>query len=301
MEEMLQESSATARPKPPLTRRLRVWCLFLVICGSVLCLTYGGVHFLLRMFQPHAFLDDRIYDAFLAFALLAIPARIFWVMLGTRLSTGRWTKSPQERRQRVAQCATKRTGVVRPSGWTWTVYCLKWANFTSREPETPATRKLVARAVLLLGLLGYVAACLFPLVAVGAAFADDNTRTETAGFLVIAVLLALIPWWLTRSLFRYRNTHPFMRTQPEELEEIRARHTQWHIQESRKPLRDKIIATVTTLAVFTFWWLRAMVFHPNRHHDSWVTPAIYTPFAFYAVLIQFRKPRTSSSIPDPSH
>lgn len=294
------EASATQRPKPPLSRRVRGWSLILLICGGVLGLTYGGFHFLLRTFQPHASLDDRIYDAFLAFALLALPARVFWVMLGTRLSTGRWTKSPQERRQRAAQCAAKRPGTARPSAWTLTLYCLKWANFTARQPEFPPGRRLTARAVLLLALLGYIAACLFPLIGVGAALDDSNTRVATAIFSLMALLSAILPWWLTRSLLRYKRTHPFMQTPPEELEQIRARHTQWHIQESRKPLRDKIIATVTTLAIFTFWWLRATVLHPNRHHDSWITPAIYTPFALYTVLIQFRKPKVSSSLPDPS-
>jgi hypothetical protein len=293
MPDELIEQPATPRAKAPLSKRVRAWSLILLICGGVLGLVYGGFHFLLRTFQPHASLDDRIYDAFLAFALLAIPARIFWVALGTRLSTGRWTKSPQERRQRAAQCAAKRPGTVRPSAWTWTVYCLKWANFTARQPEFPAGRRLAARGVLLLALLGYIAACLLPLVGVGAALDDDNTRVATAVFSLTALLIAILPWWLTRSLLRYKRTHPFMQTPPEELEQIRARHTQWHIQESRKPLRDKIIATVITLAVLTFWWLRATVFHPNRYHDSWITPAIYTPFALYAVLIQFRKPKAS--------
>jgi len=293
MEETSQDGTATPGPKPPLSRRVRAWSLVVLICGVVLGLAYGGIHFLLRAFQRSAFLDDRIYDAVLAIVLLAVPARIFWTMLGTRLSTGRWTKTPQQRRQRVAQCAAKRPGVVRPSGWTWTIYCFKWANFTARQPETPVASWFVARAVLLLGLLGYIAACLLPLVAVGAAFADDNTRVATAVFLLMAPLIAILPWWLTRSLLKYKRTHPFMQTQPQELEAIRAQHTHWRIQESRKPLRAKIITTAVTLAVPLFWWLRSTIFHSHHHNDSWITAAMYTPFALYAVFVQFHKPKVS--------
>ena len=291
MEETPQEAPATARPKPPLWKRVRGWALILAIYSVVLGLAYGGIHFLLRAFQSGSLLDDRIYDAILATAMLALPARIFWVMLGTRLSTGRWTKPPQERRQRVAQCAAKRSGVTQPSGWAWAIHWFKWANFKARQAETAPIQRLAARALLLLGLLGYLVACLFPLICVGAAFADDNTRVATVVFLAMAPLFAIIPWMLTRSLLRYRSTHPFMRTQPEELGEIGARHTQWHIQESQKPLKTKIITTVLTVAGLGFWWLRATVFHAHHPHESWTTPAMYTPFALYAVLIQFRKPK----------
>ncbi len=290
---------ATPRPKAALSRRARVWALFLLVCSVVLGLTYGGIHFLFRTFQHSAFLDDRIYDAVVAFGLLAIPARIFWTMLGTRLSTGRWTKTPQERRERVAQCATKssttRSRVAQPSLWTWLIYSLKWANYTAREPEIPPARRYAARAVLLLGLLGYLAACLLPLIGIGASLADDNTRTATAIFLGITALLALIPWWLTRSLLRYRSTHPFMRTQPEELGEISARHTQWHIQENQKPLRSKIISTAMILAAYGYWWIRVTVYHSHHSNESWVTPALWTPFTIYGIYVQFRRPKVSQA------
>ena len=298
-----QEAPATPRPTPPLSKRVRVWALFLLICSVVLGLAYGGIRFLVHAFRPGTFLDDRIYDVAVACGLLAPAACIFWAMLGTRLSTGRWTQTPQERRervaQRVAQPAAKRTTtgprVAQPSWWTWLIYSLKWANYTAREPEVPTTRRFAARAVLLLGLLGYLAACLLPLIGVGAAFADDNTRTATVGFLVIAVLFAILPWWLTRSLLRYRSTHPFMRTQPEELQEISSQHTQWHIQENQKPLRSKILSTATIVALCGYWWLRVTVYHPHHPHESWLTPVMWTPFAIYGIYVQFRKPKVSQT------
>ena len=302
MPEPQQDAPATPRPTPLLWKRVRAWALIFLIYSVVLGLAYGGVHFLLHAFRPGVFLGDRIYYTAVAFGMLTIPARTFWVMLGTRLSTGRWTKTPQERRERVAQCvaqsAAKRTTtssrVAQPSLWTWLIYGLKWANYTAREPETPTARRFAARAVLLLGLLGYLAACLLPLIGVGAAFAD-NTRTATMLFLALAVLFALLPWWLTRSLLRYRSMHPFMRTQPEELEEIGARHTQWHIQENQKPLRSKIISTATILALYGYWWVRATVYRSHHANDSWVTPALWTPFAIYGIFVQFRKPKLSQS------
>jgi len=287
------------RPMPLLSKRVRVWALFLMICSVVLGLAYGGIRFLVHALRPGAFLGDRIYDAAIALGLLAFPARIFWVILGTRLSTGRWTRTPQERRERVAQCAAKRTTtrsrVAQPSLWTWLIYGLKWANYTARESETPTARRFAARAVLLLGLMGYLAACLLPLICIGAAFADDNTRTATVLFFAMAALCTLLPWWLTRSLLRYRSTHPFMRTRPEELEEIGAQHKQWHIQENQKPLRSKIISTATILAIYGYWWARATVYHSHHANDSWVTPALWTPFAIYGIFVQFRKPKPSQT------
>jgi hypothetical protein len=278
---------------------VRVWALFLLVCSVVLGLTYGGIRFLVHAFRPGAFLGDRIYDAAIALSLLAIPARIFWTMLGTRLSTGRWTKTPQERRERMTQCAAKRTmtrsRVAQPSWWTWLIYGLKWANYTAREPETPRARLFAARAVLLLGLLGYLATCLLPLIGIEAAFADDNTRAATMFFLALAVVFALLPSWLTRSLLHYRSTHPSMRTQREELEEISAQHTQWHIQENQKPVRSKIISTAMILAIYGYWWARATVYHSHHPHDSWVTPAMWTPFAVYGIFVQFRKPKVSQA------
>ena len=301
MAETAQDASATPQPTPLPSRRIRVRALFILICSVVLGLTYGGIHFLLRAVRPHAFLDDRLYDTAIALAFLIFPARIFWVMLGTRLSTGRWTKTPEQRRQNMAQWAAKRAAtprtVTRPSGWSLMIYWLKWANYNAREPQTPPGRRLAARALLLLGLLGYVAACLFPLVCVGAAFADDNTHTATVFFLVMAAFFVLIPWSLTRSLLRYRSKHPFMRTQPEELGELGAQHTQWWMQESQKPLRAKLIASLAAFALPGFWWLRLTVFHGHHPHDSWVTPLMYTPFALYAVIMQFRKPGPSRQSP----
>jgi hypothetical protein len=290
------DQPATLRPKVALSGRTKVWALFLLICSVVLGLAYGGIRFLAHAFRPGAFLGDRVYDVAIACGLLAFPARIFWTMLGTRLSTGRWTKTSQER---VAQCATKRTAtgsrVAQPSWWTWLIYSLKWANYTARELETPPTRRFAARAVLLVGLLGYLVACLLPLIGIGASLADDNTRTATAIFLVITALLALIPWWLTRSLLRYRSTHPFMRTQPEELGEISTRHTQWHIQENQKPLRSKIISTAMILAAYGYWWIRVTVYHSHHPNESWVTPALWTPFTIYGIYVQFRKPKVSQT------
>jgi len=291
------DQPTTSRPKAALWKRARAWALILLICSVVLGLACGGFYFLLHAFRPGVFLGDRIYDTAIALGLFAVPARIFWTSLGTRLSTGRWTRTPQERRERVAQCAAKRSTtrprVAQPSWWTWLVYSLKWANYTAREPEISRARLFAARAVLLLGLLGYLATCLFPLVCVGAAFADDNTRTATVLFLAMAALCALLPWWLTRSLLRYRSTHPFMRTQPEELEEIGARHTQWHIQENQKPLRSKIISTVTILAAYGYWWVRATSYRSHHANDSRITPAMWTPFMIYGIFVQFRKPKLS--------
>ena len=290
---------AAPRPKAALSKRVRVWALFLLIYSVVLGLAYGGIRFLVHAFRPSAFLGDRIYDVAIACGLLALPARIFWTMLGTRLSTGRWTRTPQERRERMSQCAAKRTStgprIAQPSLWTWLMYCLKWANYTAREPETPTGRRFAARVVLLVGLLGYLAACLLPLIGVGAAFADDNTRTATVGFFVLAGLFALLPWWLTRSLLRYRSTHPFMRTQPEELGEITYRHTQWHIQENQKPLRSKIISTVTILTIYAYWWLRATFYHSHHPHETWITPAMWTPLTIYGIYVQYRKPKIPQS------
>ena len=291
------DQPATSRPKAPLWKRARAWALILLIYSVVLGLAYGGIRFLLHAFRPGVFLGDRIYDTAVALGMLTIPARIFWVMLGTRLSTGRWTRTPQERRERVAQCATKRSTtrprVAQPSWWTWLIYSLKWANYTAREPEISRARLFAARAVLLLGLLGYLATCLFPLVCVVAAFADDNTRSATIFFLAMAVFFAIIPWGFTRSLLRYRSTHPFMRTQPEELGEISVEHTQWHKQENQKPLRAKIISTATILALCGYWWSRVTIYHSHHPHESWITPAMWTPFAVYGIFVQFRKPKLS--------
>jgi hypothetical protein len=44
--------------------------------------------------------------------------------------------------------------------------------------------------------------------------------------------------------------------------------------------------------VYALWWFRVTVHHAQHPHESWVTPAMATPFFLYSIWVQFRKPKT---------
>jgi hypothetical protein len=144
-----------------------------------------------------------------------------------------------------------------------------------------------------LAVLGVAA---FGVIAIGAAFADDNTHTATLLFIALGLAALIWPGMVAWKLVRGLRAGKVGATR-EELDALRARRTAYHVRENQKPLRSKLISTAVAGGVYALWWFRVTVHHAQHPHESWVTPAMATPFFLYSIWVQFRKPKTAPPQP----
>ena len=284
--------------KAPLWKRgrVRVWTILILLYAIILGMAAGAVPLLRSVFRPGIALDDRLMHLLWAAGLLAPLAYTVRYFVRVRLKTGRWRGTPeqrqQERQQRLAQyypskgkrvCAAKQTSLV--------TYAIKWASCSAFDPACTTGQRAVAWLVLTgytVALLGIAA---FGVICFGAAF-DNNTITATLAILALGVTALLWPgavaWRMIRGLRAGK-----VGTTREELDQLRAQRSDWRMRESQKPLRTKLLTTVFLVVIYGLWWMRVTVHHAQHPHESWVTPAIWTPALIYSIWVQFRRPKNA--------
>ncbi len=289
-------ATAPAKPKPTLWRRIRAWAIILSLYAVILGMAAGGILLLRPSFHSSIPWDERLV---LALGLLAPLAWIIWFFLKKRWQTGRWSESPEQREQRRAQCranGTCRPGRTRPQSWARSL--LHWAGYTAFEPSCTAWQRIAGWTVLAGYALYLLALTAIGVICIGASFADSNTLHACLLFIGLGLLLFLIPGMAVRAFIR-RISAGQVRVSREEMEQVRTQRAAWRVRESQKPLRSKMFTVLFIVAAYGWWWLRVTLFHAQHPHESWVTPAIYTPFALYLIWSQFRRPKASSPAAEP--
>ena len=282
----------TAKCKAPLGKRVRAWSIIVTLYATFLGMAVGAVWLLRSVFDPGVAMDDRLMHLLWAGSLLAPLGFVVRYFVRIRLKTGRWRGTPeqrkQDREQRLAKCGVDGTrrgtcGVKRDSPIK---YAIKWASCAAFQPTYAGWQRSAAWIVLAAYTLAVLAVAAFGVICFGAAF-DHNTVTATlfmiAMGLVVAVWPAMVAWRLIRGI---RNGR--VGTTREELDELRAQRAAWAMREQQEPLRSKLISTAIGLAVYALWWIRVTVHHAQHPRESWVTPAMGTPFILYSIWVQFR-------------
>jgi hypothetical protein len=293
----LEATDPNPKCKSPLSKRVRAWTVVAAIYAIILGAAAGAIPLLHSAFRPDVALDDRLMHLLWAALLLAPLGFTLRYFVRVRMKTGKWRGTPeyrqQERQQRLAQCSVD--GTKRGCGAnqnSLVTYAIKWASYSAFAPESLPWQRAAAWLVLAAYTLVVLGAAAFGLICFGAAFADDNTITATLLFIALGLITliwpAVVVWKLVRG-FRAGKVG----TTREELDALRARQTAWRVRESSKPLRSKIVGTAILVAVYALWWLRVTVHHAQHPHESWVAPAMWTPFFLYCIWTQFRRPKNA--------
>jgi hypothetical protein len=266
---------------------VRAWAVLLLIVAIPMGMAVGGGFWVKKALRPGSPWEDTLYYLMISVAFFAPLGFVAWTLARTKMKTGRWTVSAEVRRQRAGQCTTQGCAARQNS---WTSYAVKWASCTAMDSECPPWQRAAAWAVLagyMLAMLGMTA---IAVICFGAAFADDNTTVATCLFIGLGLAVLLVPGLAVRGLIRAIGAGKVGATR-DEVEQIRAQRAERRAQEWQKPLRSKVGTTVFLLAMYGLWWARATLHRGQHPHESWVTPAMWTPFVVYAIWVQFRRPK----------
>ena len=158
------------------------------------------------------------------------------------------------------------------------------------EPARPPWQRAAGWAVLAIYAITMLA-----LTALGVICFGAGVATLATGGLMIAglgLVILIFPAVAVRSLIRGIRAGKVGATR-EELDQMRAQQSVWRAREWQKPLRSKLLSTVLVLAFYSLWWLRVTVHHKQHPHESWLTPAMWTPVLIYSIYSQFRKPKST--------
>jgi hypothetical protein len=285
--------------KPPLWKRARAWTIIVLIYAIILGMAAGAVPLLRSVFRSGVAPDDRLMHLVWAAMLLAPLGFMVRYFVRVRLKTGRWRGTPeqrqQDRAQRLAKCSIESKGkrVCAANQNSLETYAVKWASYTAFAPEGTPWQRTAAWLVLAAYTLAVLAIAAIGIISFGAAFDNSNTVTATLLFIGLGLACLIWPGIVARRLVRGIRAGKVGTTR-EELDELRAQRAAWATRESQKPLRTKVMTTVFAAAVYGLWWMRVTVHRAQHPRESWVTPAILTPFLFYSIWVQFRRPRGSS-------
>jgi hypothetical protein len=289
----------TGAPKcqPPLWKRVRAWAIIVLVYAVILGMAAAAVQPLRSVFRPGTALDERLMHLLWAASLLAPLGFVARYFVRMRLKTGRWRGTPeqrqQDRQQRLARCATRNGKRVCAANQTSPLtYAVKWASCSAFDPTCTPWQRTAAWLVLAGYTVVLLAMAAFGVVSFGAACDNGNTITATLLMLAIGVAALLWPgvvaWRLVRGIGAGK-----VGTTREELDEFRAQRSEWRMRESQKPLRTKLLSAAFVVVVYGLWWMRVTVHHAQHPHESWVSPAMYAPFAIYGIWAQFRAPKSN--------
>jgi hypothetical protein len=274
-----------------------VWAVIAAIYGIILGMAVGAIPLLRSVFRPGVATDDRLTHLFWAVGLLAPLAYMIRYFIRVRLKTGRWRgtqeQRQQEKEQRLAKCSVnraKRGGAANQNALF--SYVVKWASYTAFQPTSTTAQRTAAWLVLVAYTLAVLGVFAIGLICFGASADNSNTLTATLLFIALGIAVLIWPGLVLRRLIRGVRAGQ-VGTTGEELDELRAQQAAWRMRESTKPLRTKLINTAVAAAIYAFWWLRVTVYHAHHPRESWVTPALATPFFLYSIWIQFRKPKSA--------
>lgn len=285
----------TAKCQLPLWRRVRAWAVICALYAALLGMAAASIWPLRFALRSGVALDDRLMHLLWAGGLLTPLGFVVRYFVRVRLKTGTWRgtaeQRKQEREQRLARCSGggAKIGCANNRNDMF-AYVVKWASYAAFHPKCTIAQRCAAWTVLV--AYGLVVACVAGLgvICFGAAFADDNTHTQSALFLALGVAVlvwpCLVVWRLIRGLRAGQ-----VGTTREELDGLRARRTAWHVRENQKPLRTKLLTTAFSVVIYGLWWFRVTVHHAQHPHESWVTPAMFTPALIYSIWVQFRGPK----------
>lgn len=292
------DPGGACKPKAPLWKRVRAWTIIVALYVIIFGMAAGAVPLLRSVFRPGGALDDRLMHLLWAAGLLLPLGFVLRYFIRVRLKTGKWRGTPeqrqQEKAQRLAKCSidgTKR-GYCAANQNSLFTYAIKWASYTAFQPTCTTAQRAAAWIVLVGYTLAVLGVAAIGVICFGASGADDNTRTATLLFIALGVAALIWPGMVARRLIRGIRAGKVGTTR-EELDDLRGRQAAWRMRESAKPLRTKLINTAVTAVIYALWWIRVTVHHAQHPHESWVTPAMATPFFLYSVWIQFRKPKNS--------
>jgi hypothetical protein len=291
MPEQFEDPIAEAKPKASLWRRVCAWTVIVGLYAAILGMVGFAVSLVRDSFKSGTAVGDRVFLLLGAAALLAIPFSVARVYVRTRWATGRWLMSKQERVQRLSQCAMRRPGARATPPWSWIQFAANWANYSAMESSLPLWRRATGWILLVAFAALVLAVSAFGVIAMGAGL--DTIHSGGLMMVGIGALVLLIPGMIGWSLVRrFRRTGSIHVTQ-EELRQMSEQISEGQAREWQKPLREKILATVSVTAILAVWrsWMEYR--HSRGHHQNWVTFGMWTLFAIYSTWNLFRKPKTS--------
>jgi hypothetical protein len=289
------DPSGASKPKAPLWKRVRAWTIIVALYAIFLGMAAGAVPLLRSVFRPGVPVEDRLLHLVWAVGLLTPLGIVLRYFVRVRLKTGLWRGTPeqrkQEREQRRAQCSPATGCAARKN--TWTRYVVRWASYAAMDRTRPMPQRVAGWAVLVLYVVAVLAFVALGVICLGAAFADNNSITATLVFIGFGIAVLLWPALAVISLVRGVRAGKLGATR-EEIEQMQAQRSVQRQRDWQKPLRSKIINTTVSCAIYALWWLRVTVHHAQHPHESWVTPAMTTPFLIYSIWIQFRRPKSAA-------
>jgi hypothetical protein len=295
--------TGVSKPAVPMWRRVRAWAIIVLAYPVVLGAAAAAVPMLRSAMRPGLASDDRL-EHLLWGAMLLLPlGYIVRYFLRTKLKTGRWTRTKEQRQkdlERVrANCAP--SGAARGCGvkqHTWTKLLRAWATCTAMDKTRSTPQRAAAWAVL----AAYVAAMLgltaIGVICIGAGLPDDKS-SATPLMIGVGLLVLLVPAMAVRGLVKGIRAGTLGTTR-EELEQMQAQQAAWRLRESQKPLRSKLVNLAIALVIYGWYWWRITVHHAQHPHESWITPVVMTSFLLYTVYVQFRKPKSAAGEADGS-
>jgi hypothetical protein len=278
------------KPKMPLWRRVRAWTLVVGLYVLAAGLTVGAFLFARSAFRPGLVWEDRLFQLVCATGVGLFPGAVIWFLIRRRWKSGRWAMTKPERVQQILQCSTQSRVGNAGQPWSMVGYGVSWGSYSAMEATCPLWQRIAGWGMLIvfgafvLSLIGG------SVILIGAGVATISS----GGVLIIGIGLLLLIWpaVTVRALVR-RKRAGGVRVSWEELEGMRAQRTAWRVRESGRSLRYKIVSTVICVSVYGLWWVRVTLHHAQHPHESWMTPAIWTPFLLYMLWVQFRKPKTA--------
>jgi len=283
--------------KLPLWRRVRAWTIIVGLYAIVLGMAAGAIPLLRSAFHPGVEPEDRLLHLLYAGGLLLPFLFMLRYFIRVRLKTGRWRGTPeqrrQEREQRLAKCSVAggKTACAARRNSLFT-YAIKWSSYTAFAPSCTPWQRSAAWLMLVLYALAVLAVAAFGIIAIGAAFDSSNTLTQTLLFVALGVASLIWPAIVAWKLIRGLRAGKLGATR-EELDALHAQRSAWAERESQRPLRSKLIGTAFLLGIYALWWIRVTVHHAQHPHDSWITPATWTPALLYTIWIQYRRPKST--------
>ena len=161
---------------------------------------------------------------------------------------------------------------------SWVTYGINWGATSSDGPYAAGA---VEEGGGLGGAGGYAAGLLaviaFGVICIGAAFADDNTLGQSLLFIGLGMVVLAFPAVMVWRLVRGSAKASVGATR-EDVEQLQAQRVAWRTREWQKPLRNKLVSAGFLVLVYGLLWIRATWHHAQHPHQSWVTPAMYTPW-----------------------
>ena len=290
------------KPKPPLGKRVRAWTILLVFYGAIAGMAIAAIPQLRDAFHSGGAWEDRAVSAMWGVLLLLPLAFMARYFVRVRLTTGRWRGTAEQRQQDRERRLAKRTarggvpGVgatcATGAGWqtSWPGYLLKWGSYSAMEPTCPRWQRAAGWAVLVAGVLAWLAAIGFVLVCFGAAFDATNTFSQSVLFAALGLLFSLLPAFALRAFLRGLRAGKLGATR-EDLDQIRAQWAARNMREYSKPLREKVTTTILAVAVIGFLLLWKARRHPKDVSDLWIDAVVYGLPLLYVTWRQFRRPK----------